>query len=296
MKRPDAPSPLPSAHQKALERAVTQLEYRSFATRLADHAGQPLEHILRVLPTSASRTLNGIMEAAILQCLNLTIRSIGIRREARSAPASGLFLLAAGLNGGIGGLLGVAALPVELPLTTGLMLLAIADTARYYGEDLTRLDARLACLEVFALGIPSGKNRTDVGYFATRTLLARLAADASGYFGERGAVGAGAPAINSLITEIATRFGLVVSERFAASAVPVLGAAGGAIVNLLFMNHFQQVAQGHFIIRRLERLYGAATVQTEYKALVIEGRRGPDAGTAVGAVSRTSSLSATLKS
>ena len=272
MNRIDAPGPLRSAHQKALERAVTQLEHRSFATRLADYAGQPLERILRALPPPASRTLNGIMEAAILQCLNLTIRSIG--REARSAPASRFLLLAAGINGGIGGFIGMAALPVELPLTTGLMLRAIADTARHYGEDLTRLDARLACLEVFALGIPGGRNRMDVGYFATRALLARLAADASAYLVERGAVGAAAPVVNSLVTEIASRFGLVVSERFAASAVPVLGAAGGVMVNLLFMNHFQQVAQGHFIIRRLQRLYGAATVQAHYEAVVAGGMRG----------------------
>jgi len=272
MNRIDAPGPLRSAHHKALQRAVTQLERRSFATRLADYAGQPLDRILRTLPPSASRTFHGIMEAAILRCLNVTIQSIG--REARSAPSSRLFLLAAGINGGIGGFIGMAALPVELPLTTGLMLRSIADTARHYGEDLTRLEARLACLEVFALGMPGGKNRMDVGYFATRTLLARLAADASAYLVERGTVGAAAPVVNRLITEIAARFGLVVSERFAASAVPVLGAAGGAMVNLLFMNHFQQVAQGHFIIRRLERLYGAATVQAQYEALVAGGVRG----------------------
>jgi hypothetical protein len=49
--------------------------------------------------------------------------------------------------------------------------------------------------------------------------------------------------------------------------VPVLGAAGGAAVNMIFMCHFQQVAHGHFIVRRLERLYGPALVQREYDTL-----------------------------
>ena len=46
--------------------------------------------------------------------------------------------------------------------------------------------------------------------------------------------------------EIASRFGVVVSERSAASAMPVLGALGGATVNMMFMNHFQRIAQRPF--------------------------------------------------
>jgi hypothetical protein len=50
----------------------------------------------------------------------------------------------------------------------------------------------------------------------------------------------------------------------AAQAVPVIGALGGATINLLFVDHFQDVARGHFIIRRLEREYGKEEVQKEY--------------------------------
>ena len=56
-----------------------------------------------------------------------------------------------------------------------------------------------------------------------------------------------------LIAQIAARFGLAVSEKFAAQAVPVVGAIGGAAINLAFAEHFQTLARGHFIIRRLER-------------------------------------------
>jgi hypothetical protein len=56
----------------------------------------------------------------------------------------------------------------------------------------------------------------------------------------------------------------VVSDRIAASALPVVGAVGGATVNVIFMNHFQQVAQSHFTVRRLERQYGAEAIRVHY--------------------------------
>jgi hypothetical protein len=59
---------------------------------------------------------------------------------------------------------------------------------------------------------------------------------------------------------------MVVTERSAASAMPVLGALGGATVNVIFMNHFQRVARGHFMIRRLERQYGPTVVRQLYNA------------------------------
>ena len=73
--------------------------------------------------------------------------------------------------------------------------------------------------------------------------------------------------MNRLLAEIVARYGVVVSERVAASALPVIGAVGGATVNVAFMNHFQRIAEGHFTIRLLERHYGADTVRRHYHDL-----------------------------
>jgi hypothetical protein len=35
-------------------------------------------------------------------------------------------------------------------------------------------------------------------------------------------------------------------------------------VNYAFIEHFQEVARGHFTVRRLERLYGKDKIRTEY--------------------------------
>jgi hypothetical protein len=266
MRAADAEPPLSDAHRKALQRAMFELETSSFATRLADYAGRPVDRALRLMPPVAGKRLNRAVEAAIMHSLKLAIGSL--KPGSARPPARRTSSLLAVLSGGVGGFFGVAALPFELPLTTTLMLRAIADIARHCGEDLARLDARLACLEVFALGRRNSASGLDIGYYASRTLLARLTEEASAFLLERGAATASAPVVNRLVAEIAARFGIVVSERAAASAVPVLGALGGATVNGIFMNHFQRVAQGHFTVRRLERRYGADAIRRQYEQLL----------------------------
>ncbi len=68
------------------------------------------------------------------------------------------------------------------------------------------------------------------------------------------------PALARFIAVTAERFGITVSEKVVAEAVPVVGAVGGGAINLVFINHFQQVAHGHFTVRRLEREYGEDVV------------------------------------
>ena len=51
-------------------------------------------------------------------------------------------------------------------------------------------------------------------------------------------------------------------EKAAAQAIPAIGAAGGAIINTIFMDHFQDMARGHFIVRKLERKHGKKVIET----------------------------------
>jgi hypothetical protein len=255
---------LPPAQQEVLRRAIINLEDSNFAAQLADYAGKPIDRVMRLMPKAASNRINKVVEAAILNCLNVAISSI--KPQSKGPPAQRLASFLAGLSGGVSGFFGIATLPLELPVTTTLMLRAIADIARHQGEDLSTLEARLACVEVFALGSPKSGQRTDIGYYASRALLSRFTADATAVLVERSAANLSAPVVGSFVAEVATRFSVVVSERSAASAMPVLGALGGAAVNVIFMNHFQRVARGHFAIRRLERQYGSSVVRRLYIA------------------------------
>lgn len=47
----------------------------------------------------------------------------------------------------------------------------------------------------------------------------------------------------------------------------MIGAASGALVNTIFINHFQDMARGHFVVRRLERRYGPELVRKTYATL-----------------------------
>jgi len=51
-------------------------------------------------------------------------------------------------------------------------------------------------------------------------------------------------------------------------AIPTIGAIGGAVINTIFIEHFQNIARGHFMVRRLERKYGASLIEKEYQKIV----------------------------
>src|ERR1700704_6071719 len=75
---------------------------------------------------------------------------------------------------------------------------------------------------------------------------------------------AAADILLKFVPQVAARFGLVVTQKVAAQALPLVGALGGAAVNSAFIEHFQDVARGHFTVRRLERLYGKERIRSEY--------------------------------
>ncbi len=254
--------------RRALEKAVMALEHTNFATRLATLVGRQLGSFGRLLPLGMSGFVNRAAEKAISGALAVALGSL--RRETkRPRHARLLHRAMAAASGATGGFFGLSSLPVELPVSTIIILRTIADIAREEGEDLSDPEVALACLQVFALGAhEEGDDFTDSGYFATRGLLAKTVSEAGRYALERGVGDKATPAMVRLVTQIGARFGLVVSEKIAVQAVPIIGAAGGAAVNYAFADHFQSLAFGHFTVRRLERLYGSELIQVEYKRLL----------------------------
>src|SRR3981189_3920874 len=95
-------------------------------------------------------------------------------------------------------------------------------------------------------------------------MLAKTVAGPSQAGGEQRYIKEGAPILLKFVTQVAARSGLVVTQKVAAQALPVVGALGGAAVNYAFIKHFQDVARGHFTVRRLERLYGRERIRSEY--------------------------------
>lgn len=246
-----------------LRHAKRLLEQTSLAIRISNVVGIPIERGIELLPKRASELVTGATRRALQTALRFALMTLEDDPGERSADLLHKVLVTA--TGAGGGLFGMPALAIELPLTTTIMLRSIADVARSEGERITAPDTKLACLQVFALG---GRAKNDdaaeSAYFAIRATLARALAEAAQFMTEKGLAQEGAPALVRFIVQIAARYGVVVSEKTAAQALPLIGAAGGAVVNALFMDHFQDVARGHFIVRRLERDYDHEIVRRAY--------------------------------
>ncbi len=238
------------------------LENPSLTARIAGALGKPIEAGLDRLPTGARQAVAAATRKSLETALAFALTTMDDRRR---NSANWAHKVIAAATGAAGGAFGLPALAVELPLSTVIMLRSIADVARSEGERIKLPEAKLACLEVFALGgRAQGDDASDAGYFATRAALAKALADAAEYIVRRGATQQAAPPLLRFVTQIAARFGIPVSEKAVAQSLPVVGAAGGALINTLFVDHFQEVARGHFILRRLERTYGPEPVQAEY--------------------------------
>jgi EcsC protein family len=259
------PARLTREETQDLRRAIACLEGASFAQRLTDAIGRPIGALSRSVPLPARRFIIHASESALRAALKLALRTIDMKRAPN--PAHRAHKLAAAASGAVGGAFGIAALPVELPLSTAILLRSIAEIAREEGEDLSAPQAALVCIEVFALGGKEEEALFDSGYFAVRAALAKSVSDSARFVASQGLGAQTAPAVVRLVSQIAARFGVIVSEKIAAQAAPVLGAIGGAAVNAAFAEHFQTLARGHFIVRRLERLHGPNLVAFEYQRL-----------------------------
>lgn len=245
-----------------LRYARNLLENVSLAGRIANAVGTPFDMLFSTLPQGAADAIGAATNKALQTGLRFAVSTMGGRHRGSVEWMHKSLVV---VSGAAGGAFGLPALAIELPLSTVVMLRSIADVARSEGELIKTPEAQLQCLEVFALGgRKPGDDAAETGYFAVRAALARALADAAEYIAERGLARETAPAVIRFVTQVAVRFGIPVSEKVMAQSVPVVGAAGGAVINLLFIDHFQDIARGHFIVRRLERAYGPDTVKAAY--------------------------------
>ncbi len=163
--------------------------------------------------------------------------------------------LATAASGAASGFIGLPGVLFDIPFTTAAILRSIAQVARDAGEDLATEDTRRACLEVLAFGGPgAADDESETGYWAARLGLSHLS-------------------LNLLIKSAAGRFGVVLSEKLLAQAVPVAGAITGSALNYGFTRYYQNMAQVRFCLRALDRRTGdPAAVQQAFTAMLREAR------------------------
>lgn len=268
---------LPTSQDWAdLQRAVTLLESPTITAKMANLIGSPLEFAVKKLPGVVSRRIHGAVEAALFKSAQAALWSMD--NTPGKAASTRWHKLAAATSGAVGGAFGFTSLFIELPVSTTIMMRSVADVARSEGFDLRELSTRHACLEVFALGGNAGSDdASETGYYITRGFTAEVMRHLSAELAGRAASGGGVMIgltpkeagkwLAKIVEKVAARFGVVVTEKFAAQAVPILGAVTGATLNTMFTDYYQDMARGHFIVRRLERTYGYETVRAAYAML-----------------------------
>jgi hypothetical protein len=273
-------SPLPPTtamsadDEAALREAVGALDRTTFAGRLTHLVGRQIDFAGKLVPHRISGAVGKAVTLALRAAMRVALTGLDKSPAARSDRRN-LHRALVTASGAVGGAFGLVTLPVELPVSTTLILRSIAEIARAEGEDLNSPEAALACLEVFALGgQPGTSDLVEGGYFALRGFLAKSVSEAARHIAARGIGGETAPILLRLMSQIAARFGMVVSQKIAAQAIPLVGALGGAAVNLAFAQHFQTLARGHFIVRRLERTYGQVAVRAAYERIATRLRGG----------------------
>lgn len=224
-----------------LESAMSALESgKGVLVRVADLMGGAVGQATRLglrrlgLPAGLQDKIRGLSESALARAFDIAILGL------RGGGASNGRAIRAGViaSGAIGGFAGFSGIAPDLGFTTLTIMREIGRIAVEQGEDLSTEDARRACLEVFALrSFHPRADESEIGYFSARLLMR------------------GRPIV-LLMSEVASRYGLAVSQKVATQMVPVAGAICGASLNAAFLAHYQSLARAHFTIRRLERRYG----------------------------------------
>lgn len=218
--------------------------------KLSEYVGSKVEVYLKKVPGGGKKALEAMGGQALKVAYGLAGTSHGDPdaatargRMLSSFTGEGWHRLAATASGAVGGAGGFATTMGDLALTTTLILRSIQQIAAEYGEDIADDEVRLRCLDVFGFGGP----------------LAEDDEVESGLYGVRLAVRG--KTLETVVRAILPRFGMAMSEKAAAQAVPIVGAIAGAAINHAFAGYYQKMAHVQFRLRRLEAAHGIEQVR-----------------------------------
>jgi hypothetical protein len=75
-------------------------------------------------------------------------------------------------------------------------------------------------------------------------------------------------AVQNLIRTIAPRLAMVLGQKLAAQAVPVVGAVTGAALNAAFLSYYRELARIRFALLKLSEVHGTEPVLSAFRAAV----------------------------
>ncbi len=191
--------------------------------------GGSADSLMKTLPKGIRENL----EAATITALNQAMKAAHSSRAVVPDQKSWLNQTVSAAMGAAGGVGGLPTAMAELPVTTTLLLRVIQQAAAENGFDPSSESVQFDCVHVFAAAGPlSGDDGADLGFLAARMTLT-------------------GKAMQSLIAKVAPKLAVVLGQKLAAQAVPVLGAVAGAATNYAYTSYYEEVAHVHFGLRKL---------------------------------------------
>jgi len=191
--------------------------------------GGQADNLIERLPSGVRRNLEG----ATVSALNHAMKAAHSSRRYVGDQKSWLNQAASAAMGAAGGAGGLPTALAELPVTTTLLLRVIQGVAVEHGFDPDAENVQFDCVHVFSAAGPlSGDDGADLGFLSARMALSGRA-------------------MQAVIAKVAPRLAVVMGQKLAAQAVPVLGAVAGAATNYAYTSYYQDMAHVHFGLRRL---------------------------------------------
>jgi uncharacterized protein (DUF697 family) len=191
--------------------------------------GGSAESLLDQLPASAREGL----EAATIKALGQAMKAAHSSRSYVPDQKSWLNQAVSAAMGAAGGAGGLPTALAELPVTTTLLLRVIQGVAVEHGFDPEAENVQFDCVNVFAAAGPlAHDDGADLGFLTARLTLS-------------------GKAMQAVIHKIAPKLAVVMGQKLAAQAVPVLGAVAGAATNYAYTSYYQEMAHVHFGLRKL---------------------------------------------
>ena len=201
----------------------------SAVIQLLNMAGGQADGLLDRLPQGLRDNLGHGTEQALHIAMKAADGSRGVLGDSPGWLTT-VLSTALGAAGGFGGLPSALA---ELPVTTTVLLHGIQGVAVENGFDPAEPGVQFDCVQVFAAAGPlDHDDGADLAFLSTRLVVTGTA-------------------MQALIARVAPRLAVVLGQKLAAQAVPVLGAVAGAATNYAYSSYYREMAHVHFGLRRL---------------------------------------------
>ena len=182
------------------------------------------ESLLRHLPERARDRLGLV----VAKTLTASLRAARLTRRLTGRCPTVIERALPALTGAVSGLAGAAGAVADTPVVVTLILRSVLNEAQAAGFDPEEEATQVEALRVLASAGPlDDDDGTDFALVITKATVTGAS-------------------LATLIHGAAGRLAISMSQKVAAQAVPVLGAAAGATINTVFSNYYREMARIHF--------------------------------------------------